>query len=164
MGKLHKSGGINQNTLDRIIALETELQSIKEGLMQSGAEIEALRNGKATESSYGLARVSESTAVTQTNTGLVLSAKEKNPSIVGTLASKISSIITKLSPIFLVLPVSTEAITINEPLGYHDGNIAFNTPKEYATAGIIGVTTVNGNYAVTKTNFQREAYRLEQET
>lgn len=47
---------------------------------------------KATETDYGLARISESTTVTEMNSGLVLSAKEKNPSVGGTLANEINKI------------------------------------------------------------------------
>ena len=47
---------------------------------------------KATETSYGLARISESTTVTETGSGLVLSAKEKNPAVSGSLANLVENL------------------------------------------------------------------------
>lgn len=49
--------------------------------------IQDILASKATDTSYGLAKVSESTTVTETDSGLVLSAKEKNPAVTGTIAN-----------------------------------------------------------------------------
>lgn len=90
-------GGITQKLLDRIQALEDELRSVKDELALSGIDLEALKESRATPSAYGLAKISELTSVTETSAGLVLSAKEKNPGISGTLANLISQNKTKTS-------------------------------------------------------------------
>ena len=75
---LHKNGtaipvggGMSSTLFDRVSALE------------SG--IEELKNGKADSENYGLARISESAAVTQKDLGLVLGAFEKNASVSGSI-------------------------------------------------------------------------------
>ena len=80
-----RGGGITQSTLDRITELESTVESLS-------AALHNIIGSKATETDYGLARISESTAVTETGSGLVLSAKEKNPSIDGTLAREIKEL------------------------------------------------------------------------
>lgn len=65
-------GGIPIGTLERI-----------------EADIAELRSLRATLEQYGMGMISESSAVTETDFGLVLSAKEKNAAIEGTLANSI---------------------------------------------------------------------------
>lgn len=74
-------GGINQPLLDRIDELERRL--------------EAVESGRASEESYGLARISESGAVTDTGSGLVLSARQNNAAETGTLANRIENVLEK---------------------------------------------------------------------
>ena len=90
-------GGINQPALERIAALENTVSILTEALHN-------ITESKATETNYGLAKISESTTVTETGSGLVLSAKEKNPSIDGTLARKMEQIQNS----FGVLDISNE--------------------------------------------------------
>ena len=71
-------GGVNTELSERIHNLETELQSLKERI--------------ATEEQFGFAKISGSGSVTETASGLVLSAKEKNPLVRGSLAEKIEQI------------------------------------------------------------------------
>lgn len=66
--------------------------------LESG--IEELKNGKADSENYGLARISESAAVTQKDLGLVLGAFEKNAAVPGSIMNKVSNII-KSKQIFL---------------------------------------------------------------
>lgn len=68
---------------------EAELQALKSSLQNSNIELSALKNAKATASAYGLSKISGSTTVTE-DAGLVLSAKEKNPAVNGTLANMIA--------------------------------------------------------------------------
>lgn len=81
---------MNQSALDRITALESAVSTL------SGT-IQDILASKATDTSYGLAKVSEATKVTEANNGLVLSAKEKNPAVDGTIANEISHIKSELS-------------------------------------------------------------------
>ena len=60
-------------------------------IQQNEEMIRFLQGQKATESVFGLAKISESTTVTENN-GLVLSAKEKNASVPGSIASGVESI------------------------------------------------------------------------
>lgn len=79
-------GGTSQAVLDRIAALEQK--------------IEQLEGKKATDSEYGLARISESSSVTETGAGLVLGAKEKNAAITGTIAHGMSALGNKAEQAF----------------------------------------------------------------
>ena len=54
--------------------------------------LETVESGRASEESYGLARISESGAVTDTGSGLVLSAREKNSSEQGTIMNFVSEL------------------------------------------------------------------------
>lgn len=60
-------------------------------IQQNEEMIRFLQGQKATESVFGLAKISESTTVTENN-GLVLSAKEKNASVPGSIASGVESV------------------------------------------------------------------------
>ena len=68
-------GGVNLNILNRISVLESE--------------VAALKRGKATDQEYGLAKISGSQDITETDSGLVLGAVQNNPSVEGTLANRI---------------------------------------------------------------------------
>lgn len=72
------SGGVNTDILKRIADIEAELHTLK--------------NQVATEEKYGLAKITDITTATETASGLVLSAKEKNPLVQGSLAEKIEQI------------------------------------------------------------------------
>lgn len=65
---------------------------VKEALDRLDALVAETNALRATLESYGLAKISESEAVTDTESGLVLSAKEKNSGIEGTIAYKISKL------------------------------------------------------------------------
>lgn len=82
----NSGGGINQSLLDRIDSLESESQSLKEELDQAMRELQELKSTRATQNNYGLSKISGSSSIT-TDDGLVLSAKEKNASIDGTIAN-----------------------------------------------------------------------------
>lgn len=82
----NSGGGINQSLLDRIDSLESESQILKVELDQAMRELQELKSTRATQNTYGLSKISSSSSVT-TDDGLVLSAKEKNASIDGTIAN-----------------------------------------------------------------------------
>lgn len=71
-------GGVNAETLSRLSALEDELREVK--------------SSKATETGYGLAKISDAQDVTNPNSGMVLSSVQNNASVEGTLAHKIEQI------------------------------------------------------------------------
>ena len=54
-------------------------------------ELQSLKQSVATETDYGLSKITESSAVTAKGTGLVLGAREKNPAVDGSLAKQINS-------------------------------------------------------------------------
>lgn len=64
---------------------------ITQEIEQLKSLIKEARELKATLETFGLCRISESSAVTEADSGLVLSAKEKNASSEGTLANQINS-------------------------------------------------------------------------
>lgn len=64
---------------------------VKEALDRLDSLITETNALRATLESYGFAKISESTAVTETDSGLVLSAKEKNAAIEGTIAHEIAN-------------------------------------------------------------------------
>lgn len=70
-------GGVNLELLTRLSALEQEVSAIKEA--------------KATEVSYGLARLSNATDITETNNALVLPALQNNAGIPGSLRNVAAS-------------------------------------------------------------------------
>lgn len=74
----NQSGGVNLDVLTRLSSLERE--------------VEAIKNLKATENGYGLAMISNAKDVTEVNSGLVMSAVQNNPSVSGTIASKIEEL------------------------------------------------------------------------
>ena len=59
-------------------------------------EIDVLKKAVATNENYGLAKISFSESVTE-DFGLVLSAKEKNPAVAGSLAGEISKVQQKIN-------------------------------------------------------------------
>ena len=59
------------------------------------SELRLLKQSVATETGYGLAKITESSIVTEKDSGLVLSAREKNPAVDGTLANTIKNISNK---------------------------------------------------------------------
>ena len=134
-------GGINQAVLDRILTLETgiqdtknrlqqseaELQAIKSSLQNSNIELSALKNSKATASAYGLSKISGSTTVTE-DAGLVLSAKEKNPAVNGTLANEINKVANEM---FKEHEPPTDANTIRGSGIYAIYNATINAPVGY---------------------------------
>lgn len=77
-------GGTNQSLLDRIAALEETTSTL-------AASLQALTENKASKTSYGLAKLSDATDVTE-DLGLVLSAKEKNPAVSGSLANLVENL------------------------------------------------------------------------
>lgn len=79
-------GGMSPSEKDRLAALE-----------QKVAQLEA---GMATTENYGLAKISESEAVTETDSGLVLGAREKNAAIEGTIANLMQQSQSDISEIF----------------------------------------------------------------
>lgn len=54
-----------------------------------------LEGKKTSETEYGLSKISGSESVTDTNSGLVLSAKEKNATVEGTMANSIEKLVNK---------------------------------------------------------------------
>ena len=84
-------GGINQSVLDRIDALEQREQALKTELQEAKSELRSLKEQKAGTNLYGLAKISGDSTVT-IDEGLVLSAKEKNASVPGSIASGVESI------------------------------------------------------------------------
>lgn len=71
-------GGTSIEALKRIEVLEKELSDLKKTI--------------ATTDKYGLSKITRAMDVTETASGLVLSAKEKNPLVQGSLAEKIEQI------------------------------------------------------------------------
>lgn len=70
-------GGVNQGLLDRVASLESELAELKQK--------------KSSATGYGLSMISDSASVT-VDDGLVLSAKEKNAAVDGSIMQKIEQI------------------------------------------------------------------------
>ena len=56
------------------------------------SELRLLKQSVATETDYGLAKITESSTVTEKDSGLVLSAREKNPAVDGTIGNSIEKI------------------------------------------------------------------------
>ena len=56
------------------------------------SELQLLKQSVATETDYGLAKITESSTVTEKDSGLVLSAREKNPAVDGTIGNSIEKI------------------------------------------------------------------------
>lgn len=54
--------------------------------------LEEIKQFRATIESFGFSKISESTSVTELDSGLVLSAKEKNASLPGTIANRIETV------------------------------------------------------------------------
>lgn len=77
-------GGTSQSVLDRIKALETDVSTLT-------TTLQAITESKASKTFYGLAKLSDAADVTE-DLGLVLSAKEKNPAVDGTLARGIKEL------------------------------------------------------------------------
>ena len=78
-GKAHPvPGGVPAGTLERIENDIAELRSLRASLER-----------------YGMAMISESEAVTDADSGLVLSAKEKNATVEGTMANSIEKLVNK---------------------------------------------------------------------
>lgn len=117
-------GGITQKLLDRIQALEDELQSVKYELALSGIDLEALKASRATPSAYGLAKISESTSVTETSAGLVLSAKEKNPAVPGSMARKMSTLQSGIDDLRISRIANANIKDIAEIFSYRTGELA----------------------------------------
>ncbi len=71
------AGGVNLELLTRLSVLEQEVAAIKET--------------RATEASYGLARLSNATDITETNNGLAIPASQNNAGITGSLRNVAAS-------------------------------------------------------------------------
>lgn len=71
-------GGENPNLQDRVAALEKENSDIKQS--------------RAAEGMYGLAKISGSESVTETDSGLVLGAVQNNAALPGTIANQIQEL------------------------------------------------------------------------
>ena len=71
----HSGGGVNLELLNRIENLEKA--------------VDVLKSSRSSTEDFGLSKISDSTTVTTSDSGLVLGAKENNASISGTLANKI---------------------------------------------------------------------------
>lgn len=72
-------GGYDRNEIQRLEALIDE----------NGERIERIKNLKGDAENYGLVKLSDSNAVTQ-SAGFALSASQNNANIEGTLANRIS--------------------------------------------------------------------------
>ncbi len=108
-------GGVNTDILKRITDMESELQLLKQSI--------------ATETDYGLAKITESSTVTEKDAGLVLSAIEKNPAVDGTLANQIKKSEIKAKTIEFSLTTEADGAGIwyaEIDLATHPG-----FPKEY---------------------------------
>lgn len=101
--------------------------------------------GVGTTSNYGHVKLSNSSAVTD-STGLALPATEKNASISGTLANKIS---THKHPLIRYRSIKTASCTINANT---NNTISFTPPaiSGYSPVGIIGFETGNANAVPSK--------------
>lgn len=108
-------GGVNTDILKRITDMESELRLLKQSV--------------ATETDYGLAKITESSAVTEKDSGLVLSARERNPAVDGTLANKIKKSEIKAKTIEFSLTTEADGAGI----WYAEINLATlpGFPKEY---------------------------------
>lgn len=149
-------GGINQSVLDRIDSLESESQSLKTELDQTRRELQELKSARATQNTYGLSKISGSSSVT-TDDGLVLSTKEKNASISGTLANQILQAKNEANRI----KVHRVEIMAN----FVDGRAFFNyNIKEHGFSGVSGVfanlVATNDTCAVSITNGIVENYGI----
>lgn len=81
-GPYPRGGGVNPELINRISLMEKEIDDLKKAV--------------ATHENYGLAKISFSESVTE-DFGLVLSAKEKNPAVTGSLADEISKVQQKIN-------------------------------------------------------------------
>ena len=93
------------------------------------SELRLLKQSVATETDYGLAKITESSTVTEKDSGLVLSAREKNPAVDGSIGNQIKKIEIKAKIIEFYL--TTEA----DGAGIWYAEIDLSTlpgfPKEY---------------------------------
>lgn len=75
-------GGANQSVIDRISDLEKRT--------------ELMEGRTATTEKFGMAKISDSESVTEQNSGLVLSAREKNSSADGSIMNRVSNLTNQL--------------------------------------------------------------------
>lgn len=118
------------------------------------SELHNIIGSKATETDYGLAKISESTTVTETGSGLVLSAKEKNPIIDGSLANKLQSLIDSSKKLYslsygVAIPSGSDLNSYKEVGNYYcPGNDVVVTLKNCPTTNAftmkIELATGNG--------------------
>ena len=81
----------NKAVASEIKKLEQLVLQNEQLIEQSRQLIQQIQETHADTERFGLSKISGSTSVTSDN-GLVLSAKEKNPSVPGTIANKISQV------------------------------------------------------------------------
>lgn len=105
-------GGMNQSEKDRIAALEQRVAQLEHGM--------------ATSENYGLSKISELESVTETDSGLVLGAKEKNAVIPGTLANILTRKISETSESISYKADSAKLIGVVETEGGLDDFNGFN--------------------------------------
>lgn len=105
---LCRRGGVNRDLLRRVDSLENELA--------------ALKRQKASSVDYGLAMISGSSSVTSDN-GLVLSAKEKNAAVNGTIANKISQVESQCNSKISQAEEQIDKIVFGTYVGRPNGNV-----------------------------------------
>ena len=149
-------GGINQSVLDRIDALEQREQALKTELQEAKSELRSLKEQKAGTNLYGLAKISGDSTVT-IDEGLVLSAKEKNASVSGTLANQISQVSNAANR----LKVHTK----QENVVFTNGKAVFVCNlREQGFSGVFGafvnLVATNDTCAASITDMNIAAFRL----
>lgn len=129
---LCRRGGVNRDLLDRVSLLESELAELKQK--------------KASETEYGLGKISASASVTEDD-GLLLSAKEKNDAISGSLANRIGKVEENLGKIAfgsIVVNPNGSVVEIQAPEAIHGAIIACNGEPGVMGEAIIGVSVYDG--------------------
>lgn len=133
-GVLSKLGGGTSKELEeRVAILESHTEELE-------GELNAVKNNHATTDSYGLARISRSTGVTEDN-GLVLGASEKNAAIQGSLAAMIEEAKKPVNIESMDAPYKSEVITFANSVAAKRGFYPITTG-----GGVSGNNVPGGSY------------------
>lgn len=132
------SGGGNLELLNRMAELENSVSQLYERVSRT-------EQSRATPDTYGLAKVTESTTVTESDSGLVLGAKEKNPAFAGGLANQIVTV-NQNSMVEIEWDFSSNGLHSIGDAGTNakrTGNIVFISLRRYN-----GVNSINTNQQI----------------
>ena len=124
------SGGVLDDALsmdsengvkNRVIAAEA--QRLEQLIQQANQLIQQIQESRATLDQFGLVKISGSDTVTEDN-GLVLSAKEKNPAVPGSIARKMSTLQSGIDDLRISRIANANIKDIAEIFSYRTGELA----------------------------------------